>query len=117
MDSWLERNSKQASQAEPKIEEIETWDTCDLVNWIKQRAPKLLQVDDIKKLKRERVDGVVFLKHGGDKEYFRNDCNLAGGTSERLADLAFETMQQIGKEQDTSTSKFTDHAPLLFSLH
>jgi len=90
-----------------------------LLKWIQQKHPKLLEDDDLTKLRKERVDGVVFLNHAGDKKYFREECNLAGGTSERLANLAKETanMVQKGKEQDTSAGKFTDHAPLLFSLH
>ena len=90
MDSFLEHNSKQASQAEPTIEEIKNWDEDELLKWIQQRHPKLLKGDDLKKLKGERVDGVVFLNHAGGNEYFRKECNLASGTSERLANLASE---------------------------
>ena len=117
MDSFPQHNSKQASQAEPTIEEIKNWDEDDLLKWIQQRYPKLLKGDDFKKLKGERVDGVVFLDHAGDKKYFHEECNLASGTSERLAKLAKEIageetagMVQKGKEQDTSTGKSTDHA-------
>jgi len=90
MDSFPEHNSKQASQAEPTIEAIKNWDEDDLLKWIQQRHPKLLKGDDLKKLKGERVDGVIFLNHAGDKKYFREECNLASGTSERLANLARE---------------------------
>ena len=117
MDSFPQHNSKQASQAKPTIEEIEKWDENDLVKWIKRRHERLLKGDDFKKLKGERVDGVVFLDHAGDKKYFHEECNLASGTSERLAKLAKEIageetagMVQKGKEQDTSTGKSTDHA-------
>ena len=55
----------------------------------------------------------------GDVHFFKNVCNLSSGPSLLLADLARETaaLVQKGKEQDTSTGKSTDHAPLLFSLH
>ena len=60
----------------------------------------------------------------GNVEFFENKCNLPIGPSLELADLAIEItgrettgMVQKGKEQDTSTGKSTDHAPLLFSLH
>src|SRR2546423_5281033 len=104
MDSFPEHNSSQASQAEPTIEEIKNWDEDDLLKWIQQRHPKLLEGDDLKKLKGECVDGVVFLNHAGDKKYFHEECNLASGTSERLANLA----RMVQKwEQDTSTGKST----------
>jgi hypothetical protein len=124
MDSYSEHNSEQASQAERTIEEIKNCDEDDLLKWIQKKHPKLLKGDDLEKLKGERVDGVVFLNHAGDEKYFHEQCNLASGTSERLANLAREIaggetagMVQKGKEQDTSTGKSTDHAPLLFSLH
>jgi hypothetical protein len=114
MDPLPEHNSKQASQAEPTIEEIEYWDADDLLRWIRRKHPKLLKSDDLKKLKRNRVDGVLFLNHAGDKEYFHKECKLASGTSERLANLAREIaggetagMVQKGKEQDTGTGKST----------
>jgi len=87
------------NHAKPKIEKIETWDEDDLLKWIQQRHPKLLKGDDFKKLKRERVDGVVFLTHAGDKKYFRKECNLASGTSERLANLARETASMVQKRE------------------
>jgi hypothetical protein len=109
-----EQNSSQASEAEPTIEEIKKWDEDDLLKWIKRWHPKLLKDDDLKKLKRDRVDGVLFLNHAGDKNYFLEECKLASGTSERLADLAREMaggetadMVRKGKEQDTSTGKST----------
>jgi len=92
-------------------------DEDELLGWIQEKLPKLLKDDDLKKLQGERVDGVVFLNHAGDKKYFHEECNLASGTSERLAKLAKEIageetagMVQKGKEQDTSTGKSTDHA-------
>jgi hypothetical protein len=95
-----------------------------LLEWIQQKEPKPLKGDNLEKFKATSIDGVIFLKHAGDKTYFHEECNLPIGTSERLADLASEIaggetagMVQKGKEQDTSTGKSTDHAPLLFSLH
>ena len=116
MEPIPEHNS---SQAEPKIEEIEDWDTDDLLNWIQKRHRKLLKDGDRKKLQKNRVDGVVFLKHAGDVDFFEMKCGLPIGTSERLADLVSEIagVVQKGKEQDTSTGKSTDHAPLLFSSY
>jgi len=117
MDTSQEHNPKQASQAEPTIEQIENWDADELLDWIQKNRPKVLKDNDkSEKFKREDISGDVFLNHAGDAEFFENKCKLPSGTSERLANLARE-MAQKGKEQDTSTGKSTDHAPLLFSLH
>jgi hypothetical protein len=124
MDSFLEHNSKQASQAEPTIEVIKNWDADELLEWIQQNRPKLLKGDKLEKFKAEDISGDVLVDHAGDVKFFKNKCKLPIGTSERLADLASEiaggetaSMVQKGKEQDTSTGKSTDHTPLLFSLH
>jgi hypothetical protein len=119
MDSFPEHNSKQASQAVPTIEEVKNWDADELLEWIKENRRKLLKGDKLEKFKAEDISGDVFLNHAGDVEFFENKCNLPSGTSERLANLAREMAGGIkkGKEQDTSTGKSTDHAPLLFSLH
>ena len=124
MDSHPERNPKQASHTKPTIEEIKEWDGDELLEWILEKRPKALKGDKLEKFQAADIDGATFLKHAGKKKYFHEECNLPIGTSERLADLASEIaggetagMVQKGKEQDTSTSKSTNHAPLLFSLH
>jgi hypothetical protein len=98
----------------PAIEKIKEWDGDELLKWIQDNRKKALKGDTLEKFKAADIDGATFLKHAGKKEYFREECNLPIGTSGRLADLASE-MAQEGKEQDT-TSKSTDHAPLLFSF-
>jgi hypothetical protein len=90
MDSCPEHNSKQVSQEESTIEEIKSWDEDDLLKWIQQKHPKLLKSDDLKKLKRECIDGFVFLNHACDKKFFHKELNLASRTSETLANLARE---------------------------
>jgi hypothetical protein len=120
MDSFPEHNSKQASQAEPTIEEINDWDADQLLKWLRDNRPKMLKGDQLEKFRAEDISGDVFVNHAGDVEFFKNECNLPSGTSERLAKLAREfaggeTAGMVHK--DTSTGKSTDHAPLLFSLH
>jgi hypothetical protein len=124
MDSSLEHNSKQASQAESTREEIEQMDEERLLVWINTKRPGLLKDEDCKKLKEARISGRVFLMQEVTVEVFENKCHLPIGVSLELADLAREIaggetagVVQKGKEQDTSTGKSTDHAPLLFSLH
>ena len=103
----------------PTVEEIKSWDEDELLRHIQEKAPKLLKGDKLEKFKNAYIDGVLFLKHAGDKNYYREDHDLPRGTSERLADLASEIagMAQKGKEQEINTGKSTHHAPLLFSLH
>ena len=118
MSSFPEHNPEQASQAEPTIEQIQKWDANGLLNWIRENRRNLLQDDDHEKLKRVRVDGVLFLKHAGDKKYFQEECNLASGTSERLADLARELaggetagMVSTGKSTPRHASHADVHCP------
>jgi hypothetical protein len=113
MDSFPERNSKQASQAEPTIEEIKIWDSDELLKWIEQNQPKLLKGLKLE-FKAKDISGDIFVDHAGDVEFFRNKCKMPSGTSERLADLARQMaggetagMVQKGKKQDTSTGKST----------
>ena len=119
MDSFPEHNSKQARQAEPTVEEITNWDANELLEWIEQNRPKLLTDDKLEIFKAQDISGDVFVNHAGDVGFFENICDLPSGTSERLANLARKIaggetagMVQKGKEQDTSTGKSTDHAPL-----
>jgi hypothetical protein len=124
MDSFPEQNSKQASKAEPTIEEIKNWDADELLKWIKDNRPKLLKDDQLEEFKAKDISGDVFVDHAGDVEFFENKCNLPIEASSRLTNLAREMaggetagVVQKWKKQDTSTSKSTDHAPLLFSSY
>ena len=112
-------NPKQASHTKSTIEEIKEWDKDKLLEWIQQERPGLFDDDNLEKFKVACINKNVFVDHAGDVGFFENKCKLHIGISERLADLASEIagVVQKGKEQDTSTGKSTDHAPLLFSLH
>jgi hypothetical protein len=110
MDSSPEHNS---SQAEPTIEKIKKWNEEKLLKKIQKMRPGLLRGNNLEKFNAAFIDGDVFVDRAGDVGFFKNECNLPIGISMRLAKLASE----LGKEQDTSTGKSTDHAPLLFSLH
>jgi hypothetical protein len=80
----------QASHIKPTIEKIEKWNVDDLLEWIKQRQPDLLEDDDLKKLKDARVSGQAFLISAGNVEFFEKRCKLPPGTSVILANLARE---------------------------
>jgi hypothetical protein len=122
MDS--EHNPEQASHTKPTIEKIKTWDADELLEWIQQQEPNPLKGDKLEKFKAADILGRAFLMKAGNVEFFEEKCHLPIGTSLVLADLAREIMEgetadmvQKEKEQDTSTGKSTDHAPLLFSLY
>jgi hypothetical protein len=103
MDSFPGHSSEQASQPEPTIQGIEDWDADELLDWIQEYRPNMLRDNDkLEKFKAEDISGDVFLNHAGDVEFFKNECHLPSGTSERLANLAREMVQK-GKEQDIST--------------
>ena len=123
MDSFPEHNPEQASYTELTIEQIKELNVDKLLEWIQNKRSNVLEDDDLKKLKTARISGRAFLMQAGNVEFFENKCNLPIGPSLELADLAREMaggktagMVQKGKEQDTSTGKSTNHAPLS-SLH
>lgn len=117
MEPFPEHNSKQASRTEPKTEDINEWDVNQLLGWIQQKKTQLLTPDDVEILRKARISGEVFVTRAGDTEFFEKRCKLPVGVAVELANLWRKVVEQKGKEQDTSTGKFTNHAPSLFSLH
>jgi hypothetical protein len=116
MDSFPEHNLKQTNRTKPTTEEVEEWDTDELVEWIQQKRPKLFNDDQLEKFKAAYISGEAFLIAAGYVEFFKTGCNLPAGISLVLANLASrikagETagMAQEGKEQDISAGKSTDH--------
>jgi hypothetical protein len=102
MNNLPEPNSKptklssQAGQAnpvtnEPTTQEMEIWDTHELLQWIQEKKSKLLKDENLEKFKAACISGNTFLKYAGDVQFFRIECNLPIGISSDLADLANET--------------------------
>lgn len=144
MDPFPEPTPKQASYKEKATTE---WNVDDLVGWIKEKLPHLLDDDEIEKLRTAEITGEVFLICAGDREFFKNDCKLPAGTAVMLANLSRELAKEDSKllsfmsctpcrqqannvtankqqAEDVemsaaadSAGKSTDHAPLLFSLY
>jgi len=87
-----------SSQAKPTAEQVEEWDADKLLDWIKKQGLKELRDDQLKKLEQEDISGVVFLNHAGDVGFFKSQCGLTAGASNRLADLAAEIvgMETVG---------------------
>lgn len=86
------------SEHKPTIEETQEWDEDELLKWIQQKRPKLLKGDKLEKFKAADIPGKIFLKHAGDTEFFKKECNLTFGVSETLANLAAEVvgMEAVG---------------------
>ena len=144
MEPFPEHTPKQASYKEKATTE---WNVDDLVGWIKEKRPHLLDIDESEKLRTAEISGKVFLACAGDKEFFKNDCELPPGTAVVLANLSRELAKEgskllsfmsctprrqqannvTGNRQQAedvemsaaadSAGKSTDHAPLLFSLY
>jgi hypothetical protein len=94
MDSFPEHTPKQASYKEKATTE---WNVDDLVGWIKEKRPHLLNDDKIEKLRKAEVSGDAFLACAGDKEFFQNDCNLPPGPAAVLANLSRELAKEDSK--------------------
>ena len=84
------------------------WDKNELLKWIQQKRPKLLKGDNLEKFKAADLPGKVFLKHAGDEEFYKKECNLSIGPSETLADLAAEI---VGVEATGVKSKLLFFMP------
>jgi hypothetical protein len=83
--------STQVLPAIPTVEEMETWNTAVLLQWIQQRSRDMLKDDDLDNFNKARVSGKVFLR--SSYKLFYNDCYLSVGASvelEALVDLVKE---------------------------
>jgi len=92
MDPSPEHIPKQASHTKPAIE----WDVDELLEWIQDKRPNLLDDADRETLRKARISGEDFLDLAGNFEFFQNACKLPPGPSYRLAKLATE-LSAIGK--------------------
>ena len=102
--------SSQAGQAksaanEPTIEEIRSWDKNKLLLWIQQKLSTPLEATDAEKILKAVINGSVFLRGAGNKEFFQS-AGLSFGASVELAELARETSKHYlscyGRNSDTS---------------
>jgi hypothetical protein len=92
MEPFPEHTPKQASYKEKAAIK---WNANDLLAWIKDKRPDLLDDDDdVEAFKKARISGEVFLTCAGDKEFFKNDCKLPPGTAVVLANLSRELAEE-----------------------
>ena len=86
-----EHTSKQASyKGKAAIE----WNVNDLLAWIKDKRPDLLDDEHSEKLRKAEISGEVFLACAGDRELFKNGCKLPPGTAVVLANLSRELAEE-----------------------
>jgi hypothetical protein len=90
MDTVQEPDLKQASRAKDTAEDIKEKGPAELLEWIQQKRPNLLDDDDdVKAFKKARISGEVFLTCAGE-----NDCKLPPGTAVVLANLSRELAEE-----------------------
>src|SRR5436305_10455012 len=81
---------------EPTVDEIRSWSKDELLKWIQQQLPNPLEPEDAEKCFNARINGHVFLKGAGDKQFFR-DAGLSFEASVELAELAKEAVGRKSK--------------------
>ena len=87
MDSSPQLSTKQASHKEKATTE---WNVDDLLGWIDEKRPHMLEDDDRENLRLARISGEVFLTFAGNIEFFENKCKLPVGIAVVLANLSRE---------------------------
>ena len=91
MEPLPEHTPKQASYKEKAAIK---WNVNDLLAWIKDKRPDLLDDEDCETLRKEKMSGEVFWRYAGNWEFFRKGYNLSTGTAGMLADLATELVEE-----------------------
>jgi hypothetical protein len=97
---------------EPTIEMIRKMDYEALLTWIKKVKPTLLSSEGLENFRKEQIDGDVFLDHASDLKFFKEECNLPAGPSDKLAKLASEVIRKesIGTKSQPYLSRHARHA-------
>jgi len=94
MDSSPQHSTKQASYKEKATIE---WNVDDLLGWIDEKRPHVLEDGDRKKLRLARISGEVFLTYAGNMEFFENKCKLPVGIAVMLANLSGKLAKEDSK--------------------
>jgi len=95
MEPIPEHDSKQASQAEPTVEQMKRWKEDQLLQWIIEKRKETLDDGKIQKLKEAEITGEMFWTYAGDMHYFKNECNLPNSISVMLANLSGEFKERV----------------------
>ena len=95
MEPIPEHDSKQASQAEPTVEQMKNWKRDQLFSWIMKKREQALDDDDIQILKQTKITGEVFWTYAGNEELFETKFNLHPSISVMLANLSREFKEGV----------------------
>ena len=90
------------------IEKIKEKDADQLLNWIQQHQPTLLQGGNIDKFKEAEISERAFLIAADNVEFIRKECNLPAGPSLELPRLASELAE---RETAVAKSKLLSFMP------
>jgi hypothetical protein len=92
------------------MQEIRGLDRKNLLEWLKESM--LLDSEDEEKFSNAKINGKVFLNHASDWKFFKEECNLPPGPSDRLAKLAREVIEKetIGTKNKPYLSHHARHA-------
>jgi hypothetical protein len=104
MGTVQEPNLKQASPTKLTFAELNGWDAGNLLKWIHQERPGLLEGDNLGKFESKFINKDVFVENAGEVEFFENTCGLPYRISHSLAKLATEA---TGGKISGIKSKFT----------
>jgi len=85
----------QAHEKMPTLQEVESWDEDQLLEWIQRTAPRVLKEENLSRFKEAEVDGSTFLRHAGDPDFFTK----LGLTYVPSDGLAFLAKQVVGKSR------------------
>jgi len=93
-------------QASYKEKAAIKWNVNDLLAWIKDKRPDLLDDEDSEKLRKAEMSGEAFLAWAGDRVFFKNGCDLRPGPAAVLADLS----RKLAEEEKKSKFYLSCHA-------
>ncbi|KIX05638.1 uncharacterized protein Z518_03610 [Rhinocladiella mackenziei CBS 650.93] len=89
----------------PTIQEMESWDDEQLLEWIKNIQPKIFRDNnDVLTFKAARISGSTFLDYAGDTDFF-SKTQLPLGVYGALASLAKKVKKQNDQSNQTAGQK------------
>ncbi|KIX08922.1 uncharacterized protein Z518_03579 [Rhinocladiella mackenziei CBS 650.93] len=89
----------------PTIQEMESWDDEQLLEWIKNIQPKIFRDNnDVLTFKAARISGSTFLDYAGDTDFF-SKTQLPLGVYGALASLAQKVKKQNDQSDQTASQK------------
>jgi hypothetical protein len=76
----------------PTVEQMEGWNTDELLRWIDQKKSQFLRGDHLQKFMASKISGEGFLWASEDRKFFM-DAGLPVGISEELSILSHEVKE------------------------